>query len=230
MAAFQAALKAGVTMIELDVMLSRDRKMVVIHDETLERTTDGTGTVADFTLAELQRLDAGSWFDSKYSSQRIPELGEVLELVKGRAYVNIEIKSSAYESHHPSDAIEKQVVELLQQKKLQGVCIISSFDANILEQLALMQNPPAIAYISAKPADSKTVQMCTRLNTFSWHPDQRIVTQGQVNQMHAAGIKVFPYKVNSLENFTKMRRMKVDGVITNDPARAGVWSSTKMAA
>ena len=120
LAAFEAAIEAGAVMIELDVMLSRDRKVVVIHDATLDRTTNGKGSVADLTLAELKQLDAGSWFDAQFVGQQIPELSEVLDLVNGRAYVNIEIKSNAYETHHPPDAIEKQVVDWLRQKKTAG--------------------------------------------------------------------------------------------------------------
>ncbi len=228
--AFQAAIEAGAAMIELDVMLSRERKVVAIHDATLERTTNGHGSVADFTLAELKQLDAGSWFDSQYANQHIPELSEVLDLVNGRAYVNIEIKSNAYESHHPPDAIEKQVVELLRQKNLLDTGMISSFDVNILEQIASMKEAPAIAFISRKPTDKNTVKMCTRLNVFSWHPDQRIVTRNQVKQMHAAGLKVFPYNVDTLEVYLKMTGMNVDGVITNDPVSAGKWSIARKAA
>ena len=128
LAAFQGAIAAGATMLELDVMLSRDRKLVVIHDATLERTTNGRGKVADFAMTELKRLDAGSWYDEEFADQKLPQLSEVLDLVNDRAYVNIEIKSNAYESHHPPDAVEKQVVELLRQKKLLDSGMISSFD------------------------------------------------------------------------------------------------------
>ncbi len=227
---FEAAIKAGADMIELDVMLSRDRKVVVIHDAILARTTNGNGSVADFTLDELKQLDAGSWFDPHYSNQRIPELSEVLDLVNGRAYVNIEIKSNSYESHHPPDAIEKQIVDLMGQKNILDTGMISCFDVNILEQIAFMQNPPATAFISKKPAGKKTVHMCTRLNIFSWHPDHLIVTRNQVKQMHAAGIKVFPYNVNTFEDYSRMRDMQVDGVITNDPDLAADWSKTRKAA
>ena len=137
LAAFDAAIGAGAVMIELDVTLSRDRKVVVIHDATLDRTTDGNGAVADFTLAELKQLDAGSWFDAQFADQRLPELSEVLDLVNGRVSLNIEIKAHAYEPGHPTDAIEKQVVELVRQKNLLDSCMISSFEANILVQIAL---------------------------------------------------------------------------------------------
>ncbi|CAB1060547.1 Glycerophosphoryl diester phosphodiesterase (EC [Olavius sp. associated proteobacterium Delta 1] len=230
LAAFEAAVEAGADMIELDVTLSRDRKVVVIHDATLDRTTNGKGTVADFTLAELKQLDAGSWFGAQFTDQQIPELSEVLDLVNGRAYVNIEIKSNAYELFHPPDAIEKQVVDLLRQKNLLATSMISSFDVNILEQIAFMKNFPATAFISKKPANKNTVNMCTRLMVFSWHPDRRIVTRSQVKQMHAAGIKVFPYNVDVLADFAGMRDMQVDGIITNDPVQAGVWAYNQKAA
>jgi glycerophosphoryl diester phosphodiesterase len=188
------------------------------------------GTVADFTLAELKQLDAGSWFDTKFTDQQIPELSEVLDLVKDRAYVNIEIKSNAYEPGHPPDATEKQVVDLLRQKNRLATCMISSFDVNILEQIAFMKNPPATAFISKKPANQRTVHMCTRLKVFSWHPDHRIDTRNQVKKMHAAGIRVFPYNVDSFEDFARMRDLHVDGVITNDPELAVGWSKIKKAA
>jgi len=230
LAAFEAAIAAGAAMIELDVMLSRDRKLVVIHDATLERTTNGNGGVVDFTLAELKRLDAGSRFNAAFANQQLPALSEVLDLANGRVYVNIEIKSNAYESHHPPDAVEKQVVALLEQKRMMDAALVSSFEVKILEQIAGMQAAPAIAFISKDPADKNTVRMCTGLNVFSWHPDCKIVTPKQIKLMHTNGIRVFPYNVDMLQDYIRMRDMKVDGVITNDPALAAQWSGMKKAA
>ena len=155
--AFQAAMDAGVPMIELDVTLSRDRKLVVIHDETLERTTNGHGSVHDHTLEELKQLDAGSWFHSDFADERLPELGEVLDLVDGRVITNIEIKSNAYEPHHPADAIEKQVVDLVKQKKALDEVLISSFNVDILRQISEMANRPPQALISSDPVDDHTI-------------------------------------------------------------------------
>ena len=228
--AFQAAMDAGAQMIELDVTLSRDRRLLVIHDATLDRTTNGHGPVHDYTLEELKQLDAGSWFHADFTGERLPELGEVLDLAKGRVITNIEIKSNAYESHHPPDAIEKQVVALIKQKKLQDSALISSFNIDILSQIACLEDPPAIALISKSPADTRTVELCTRLNMFSWHPDHQVVKQRQVKKMHAAGIKVFPYNVDTFEDFAAMKKMKVDGVITDDPRMAGVWLANRKAA
>ncbi len=223
--AFQAAMDTGVPMIELDVMLSRDRKLVVIHDETLERTTNGHGSVHDHTLAELKQLDAGSWLHSDFARERLPELGEVLELVDGRVIINIEIKSNAYEPHHPTDAIEKQVVNLVKQKKALDTVLISSFMAEILSQVSDMADRPELALISSDPTDDQTIKFCHDINAFSWHPNHRIVTEDQVKKMHAAGLKVFPYTVDTFEDYSKVMGMNVDGVITSDPVSVKKWST-----
>ena len=230
LAAFQGAVAAGVPMIELDVMLSRDRKPVVIHDSSLERTTNGSGAVSDYTMEALKQLDAGSWFDAEFADQRLPELSEVLDLANGRAYVNIEIKADAYEQHHPPDAVEKQVVAMVRKKNLQDSVLLSSFEIDILVQIASMEDPPAIALISRTPASKRIVEICSHLKVFSWHPDHLIVTPHQVDMMHAAGLKVFPYNVDTFEDYTKVIDMKVEGVITDDPPATGKWSRLRNAA
>ena len=106
--AFEAAIGAGADMIELDVCLTKDRIPVVIHDQTLERTTDGHGLVSEFTLSELKKLDAGSWFSPKFKGESIPTLEEILLQIRGKISVNIEIKPESYESAGPADAIENR--------------------------------------------------------------------------------------------------------------------------
>ena len=217
LASFSAALDIGVKMIELDVMLTRDRKMVVIHDATLERTTDGNGQVSSYTLQELKELDAGSWFHPRFAGERLPALDEVLDLVRGRALLNIEIKSNAYEAHHPPDAIEKQVVERVRRKNALTSVLISSFERKILENVAAMEDAPAIALISKYPAEGDNVELCRRLKAFSWHPNCRELKYDQVKIMREEGINVFPYNVDSPGEYQRMIRMDVDGIITSDP-------------
>ena len=94
LAAFQLAIDQGADWFELDCYLSKDGEVIVIHDPTVDRTTDGTGAIADMTLEELKQLDAGSWFDPKFAGERLPTLDESLELAKGQVGVLIEIKNS----------------------------------------------------------------------------------------------------------------------------------------
>lgn len=216
--AFKAAIDCGVPMIELDVTLSRDRKLIVIHDDDLERTTNGHGPVNRYTLAELKKLDAGQWFHPRFAGERLPELAEVFDLAAGKTLINIEIKPGAYESHHPQDAVERQVVALAHRKGAFASILISSFDINILLQLASMAGAPALGVLSPYPANPDTVKMCRRLNALSWHPDQRILTPNQVEMMHAAGIRVLPYNASSTEEIARMKAMRVDGIFCDDPS------------
>ena len=204
-------------MIELDVMLSKDRKVVVIHDATLERTTNGYGPVNGYTVKELKALDAGSWFQPRFAGERMPTLEEVLDHVRERTMVNIEIKASAYEAHRPADAIERQVIELVAHDNLQASVLISSFEWKILDHIATMKDAPAIALLSRDPADRDNVELCVRLKAFSWHPNCRELQHEQVKKMHEAGICVFPYNVDSQKEYQRLIQMDVDGVITSDP-------------
>jgi len=228
--AFQAALDAGVTMIELDVTQTRDGKLVVMHDITLDRTTNGRGPVNGYFLKELKKLDAGSWFNPVFASQHVPELEEVLELVQGRALINIEIKPNPDNIPHPSDAIERQVVELVNRKNAHDAVLISSFDRAILEKIKLLANPPPLALISRDPADSSTLTFCRRLKIFSWHPNHAILSYEQVNLMHSAGIRVFPYNADTPEEVKRMFDLNVDGIISNDPLFVIDWLKHRKAA
>jgi glycerophosphoryl diester phosphodiesterase len=215
-AAFEGAMQAGCDMIELDVTLTRDRKVVVIHDDTLNRTTNGRGAVSKHTLAEIKQLDAGSWFNPLFSAERVPELGEVMQLTADRCLLNIEIKTSAFEADYPEDAIERQVVKLVKTSQAMDRVIISSFDRRILERIAAMDAPPAIALISDHGADQSVLAMLLALKAFSWHPRFKALTRDQVDRLHAAGLQIFPWTINTRSEAEKVLALGVDGLICNE--------------
>ena len=215
-AAFEGAMQAGCGMIELDVTLTRDRKVVVIHDDTLDRTTTGKGPVKGHTLAEIKALDAGSWFDARFAAVRVPELSEVMELTAGRCLLNIEIKESAFEADYPADAIEHQVVKLVKTSGGLDRVILSSFDKRILQRIAAMDAPPAIAYISDHGADWRVLEMLLAMKAFSWHPRFKVLTRDQVEMMHASGLKVFPWTINTRTEAEAVLALGVDGLICNE--------------
>jgi glycerophosphoryl diester phosphodiesterase len=216
LAAFEGAIQAGCDMIELDVTLTRDRRVVVIHDDTLDRTTTGKGPVRGRTLAGIKALDAGSWFDARFAAERVPELSEVMRLTAGRCMLNIEIKESAFEADNPADAIEHQVVQLVKTSGAADRVIISSFCRPILERIAGMHAPPAIAYISDHAADQSVLDMLLAMGAFSWHPRFAVLTHGQVDMLHAAGLRVFPWTINTREEAEKLIAWGVDGLICNE--------------
>jgi glycerophosphoryl diester phosphodiesterase len=216
LASFERAMQAGCDMIELDVTLTRDRKVVVIHDDTLDRTTNGKGPVSGHALEEIKALDAGSWFDARFAQERVPELSEVIKLTAGRCMLNIEIKESAFEAIYPVDAIEHQVVKLVKTSGAMDRVIISSFDTRILERIAAMDAPPAVAYISDHGADKSVLEMLLKMRAFSWHPRFKILTRAQVDMLHAAGLKVFPWTINTRKEAEKLLALGVDGLICNE--------------
>jgi glycerophosphoryl diester phosphodiesterase len=215
-ASFMGAMEAGCDMIELDVTLTHDRKVVVIHDDTLNRTTTGKGPVKDYSFEEIKQLDAGSWFDARFRSERVPELSEVLQLTAGRCLLNIEIKTSAFEADFPADAIEHQVVGLVKTSGAVGQVVISSFDQRILRRIAAQGSPPAIAYISSHGADQSVLEMLRAIQAFSWHPRFTVLNRGQVKMLHAAGLKIFPWTINTREEARKILDLGVDGLICNE--------------
>jgi glycerophosphoryl diester phosphodiesterase len=217
LAAFAAAFDAGARMVELDVTLTRDRRVVVLHDDTLDRTTDGCGQVRDFTLDELKQLDAGRWFTPRFAGERLPTLEEVLELCADRGMVNIEIKAGAFEVGRPADAIEEQILSAVAERGMGGRVLISSFETRFLARIADRANAPAVGVLTERRTGSDPLKLCKRLRAFSWHPDFRSVTSARVRAMHAAGIMVLPYTVNRPEDFRILLQMGVDGVFTDDP-------------
>jgi glycerophosphoryl diester phosphodiesterase len=216
LASFKGAMEAGCDMIELDVTLTQDRKVVVIHDDTLNRTTTGKGPVKDHSFEEIKQLDAGSWFDARFRAERVPELSEVLQVTAGRCLLNIEIKTSAFEADFPADAIEHQVVGLVKTGGAADRVIISSFDQRILRRIAALDAPPAIAYISSHGADQSVLEILRAIQAFSWHPRFTVLTRGQVKMLQAAGLKIFPWTINTREEARKILALGVDGLICNE--------------
>ncbi len=218
LAAFAAALEIEADAIELDITLTADRQLVVIHDETLDRTTNGSGLVRNHTLSELRQLDAGSWFDSRFSGERIPTLIEVLDLVQNRILLNVEIKPEAYESEHPADAIEQQLLCLLREKNLEHSVIISSFHHDLLQdmQSQFVQIARAALYDPIMgPLDPNSI--CETLGTVAFNPHHESLTPNQVTSLHESGHFVFPYTVNSPQRMQTLLEWGVDGLFTDDP-------------
>lgn len=217
LAAFNGAIDAGAHMIELDVCLSKDRHLVVIHDETVDRTTNGTGAVRALTLDQLIRLDAGSWFDPRFNKERLPTLAQVLDAVKGHLMVNIEIKPEAFEPDGPTDAVERQVLSLVREKNMLDEVLVSSFEWLMLENIRKLESGIALGLLSDVPADERLRHWYQRINAFSWHPDFRVLNQQQVESLHALGARVFPYAVDGRIDSRGMLAMGVDGLIVDDP-------------
>lgn len=205
LASFQKAIELGVDWVELDVY-AVDGELVVIHDETLERTTNGRGKITDYTLTELRQLDAGD-------GQKIPLLGEVFDLVEGRVGINVELKGPATAA---------PAVAFLQEKIKGGwptdKLLLSSFDHNQLLQAQLLDAAIARAplYYGRPPDFSFAVDV---LQAVAVNPFVQDVTPEMVNEAHQHGLMVWVYTVNEPSDIVRMRQFGVDGIFTNYPDR-----------
>ena len=127
--AFKLAMEEGADMLELDVRQTRDSQLVVIHDVTIDRTTDGSGRINDFTYDQLKRFDAGSWFQNgRFAQARIPLLQDVVDVLDSTTRLLIEIKEGSDES----PGIEQRVLECIEDNRLEARVIIKSFEDGIL--------------------------------------------------------------------------------------------------
>ncbi|MUK87387.1 glycerophosphodiester phosphodiesterase [Ornithinibacillus sp. L9] len=217
MAAFREAERVGADGIELDVHLTKDGKLAVIHDETVDRTTNGSGHVKDFSLTELQRLDAGSSFSKQFTGERIPELADVLSWVKEKnLLVNIELKNVFYLEY---PGLEEKVLAEVERFNVKGQTIISSFNHVGLNKVRELDQDIDIAILySAKLY--QPWQYAGSLGATSIHPHFYSITEDMIRTSERKGIPTRPYTINEVPLMEKLIKAGCTAIITDFPARA----------
>ena len=200
------ALELGADGIEVDVHFTAG-ELLVIHDETLERTTDGKGRVAAQTFAYLRSLDAGQ-------GERIPTLAEVCELVNRRAVINVELKGAGTAA--PVAALIAGYVH--GRGWSQENFLVSSFDHQQLETARSLLPDLRLGVLSLRPSRA-VAEFAGRLGAWSLHPHLRQVTAKLVNDAHRRGLKVIVFTVNTAEEIARCRELGVDGVFSDFPER-----------
>lgn len=227
LSAIGLALDIGVDMIEIDVRNTLDEQIVVIHDSTVDRTTDGTGLVHDYTLEELQKLDAGSWFgDAKYAGEKIPTLKEVLDFVDGRCKVLIEIKHMDHPHYH--DFAEKLIDVIREEENGYDWIILQSEEFEYLEAAHEYDNhvqtkklmisedsAPLIAFYIETKMHLGRAKEDDRMKALN--PEFHTLSTRRIFRMHARGFEVYTYAPNTREEMVKLLHMGVDGIITDYP-------------
>lgn len=213
MASFERAVELGADWIELDVHLTRDGRLAVIHDETLERTTTGSGLVKDHTLDELQQLDAGAWFDATFAGERIPSLEQVLRWAAARErVVDIEIKNAPVRY----DGIERAVVDALDRTGMSEQAIVISFDHPTVQRVKALDARVATGVLyAARPVDA--VALARQADADAILPHWAYVADEDVGVAHAAGIAVAPWVSSDPAVLRRLVAAGVDAIGTNHP-------------
>lgn len=179
---FKGALDLGVDAIELDVHVTKDDHVVVIHDEDAGRTTDGKGPVREMTLSELKKLDAGGWFGEEFAGERIPTLEEVMELVAGRIALAVEVKGPG----ETTDRLNAKLIPLV--TGYPGDVIVHSFDAEYLR--AFRRACPEIDTGYLCTASEKTLALAVEMGCTALHPAWQTVTGDLNRAIRDAGLKI----------------------------------------
>lgn len=200
---YQQALKYGAQMIELDVHETIDGELVCIHDPSVNRTTDGEGEIHRLTYKELLELDAGE-------GERIPLLEDVLKFAAGKIQVNIELKIIG---------VEKKVLKIAEQNRMLQDIMISSFFHGTLVTIRDLSDGTKTALLVDKQKD-ELARYALDLKANAINPDHQLVTPELVQEIHNAGLKVYPWTVNDSIIMKELFTIDVDGLITDYPDRA----------
>lgn len=203
--AFRKALRAGARWLELDVHLSADGELVVIHDETLQRTTNGSGRVSDFSLAQLRPLNAGR-------GERIPLLQEVLDLAQGKAAVNIELKGVG------TGAAVARFLQHRQRSEGQGKILASSlYEKELREAVELLPQLPLA--LVAEYLQQHHWELAEELDLWSLNLEKSCINKRLIDTARRNKRRVLVFTVNNVTELERLRKLGVDGIFTDYPER-----------
>lgn len=210
---FSRALEIGADAVEFDIHQSSDGKLVVMHDESLERTTNGSGLIRDTDSSSLKVLDAGSWYSPAFKGERMPTLEEALDFITPAAYALVEIK-------HGNDVypgIERNIAELMSLKKgSKNRTVFISFDPEILLNIREMDAELSTGLLTADPPD-EYIDVAQEFLVQCFFPKWERLRNESVGILHANGYSVHPWVMDREEDAVKVISMKPDSVSSNHP-------------
>lgn len=215
---FSQAIQKGADGVELDAKLTADGHVIVIHDATVDRTTNGNGKVSSFTLDAIRKLDAGTWFDARFAGTQVPLLEEVFETVGRDRLINIELTNY----NTPRDGLTQKVCELIKRRNNQEQIIFSSFFVSNLK-IAAQVLPSVPRGLLAMPG---LLGLWARSFGFMFgeyqalHPHISSVSREQIQRAHRIRRRVHVWTANSAEEVRRLKEWGADGIFTDDPAIA----------
>jgi glycerophosphoryl diester phosphodiesterase len=218
LAAFAGALEIGAAIVEFDVHLSRDGQVMVIHDPTVDRTTNGQGRVKDLRVEELRRLSAGypTRFGSTHAGERIPTLAEVLGLLRERAQAMIEIKTEAV-TDDAEGGIEAHVVEAVRHAGMEKDVALISFDRRALLRCRTLAPDVLRGHLFERGQPGEMLAGAREVSSELIMPEKRLLSDELRDRAHEAGIKVATWVVDEIEDLRQLMRFELYGLASNRP-------------
>ena len=215
-AAIREAIAIGADMAEIDVTLTADERVVVIHDETLQRTTNGSGNVADHSFDEIHSLDAGSWFAPQFVGEKVPTLGEVLDTTKGQILLNVEIKTEAVDR-----GISDKVAAAIKERGMIDQVVVSSFSPTALEQMHAVapEIRTAVLYNKELQRGQDPVEIVRGLGASAFNIRGSRLKAKMLRSCRENEIPVGIYTVDKPKKMKRWVKKGIDAIFTNHPDR-----------
>ena len=221
MASFECAQNMGAEFVECDIHLSRDKEVIVMHDERVERTTDGAGLIKDLTLAQIKRLDAGKWHSKKFKGEKVPTLKELLSWAKHKTSkhgyqmgVAVEIKNEPVRYLD----IAERLVEVLEETGMSQRVIVISFDHGIVKRVKIVDKRIATGILYNEPMEDP-IQRAFDMKAEAIFPRRHMITKELVRKAHAEGLAVATWTVNEPAEMKKIIACGIDAIASNFPDR-----------
>ncbi len=217
MAAFRRAVELGARFIETDLQITRDARVIAIHDFTLDRTTNGKGQVHLLPLDQIRALDAGAWFGDRetgaFSGERVPTLEEILGFAKEHDIIfYLEIKSG------PAWGVEHAVVAALRDQNASARVVILSFDPATLDSVHRLDSTMMTGFLCEHPSND-LVERTVRAGARQLVARGDLITPAVVEKAHHAGLQVVAWTINEADQMRRLIATGVDGIITDYPDR-----------
>jgi len=219
MAAFRLAVAAGADMIEFDVRMTRDFELVVHHDRSLGRTSNGSGRIWELTLADLRDIDAGSWHSRKFAGERIPTLRQVVDEIPVSVGLDIEVKTDG--DRRREAALPESVLLLVREARRETSVVVSSFDHKFLRRLHHLDPSLRLGALLVPVRDGfrSPAQIAKRTGATMFICSRTQLRARHIRDAREAGLAVAVYGVNTAAHLARASRAGVDAVITDHPAR-----------
>ena len=212
--AIRRAIEVGADMVEIDVTMTGDGHVILLHDETLDRTTDGLGAPTDMTLDEIRRLDAGSWFAPEYAGEGVPTLDEALATVKGRILINVEIKSEAV-----SHGVVPRVAAAIEEHGMIDQVVVSSFSPEALRLMKITDPTVVTASLFNKELHTgrDPLEIVQEVGSRGFNISAKRVTEAMIERCRTHGFPVAVYTVNEPGELRRLKDLGVNAVFTDHP-------------
>lgn len=224
MPAFTAALAAGAAWIETDVQPTADGALVLLHDDDVDRTTDGNGPVRSLPWREVAALDAGAWFGTEFAGTPVPLLEDLLAQITGGRRLLLEIKGE-----HTSSQLAR-LLATLDETHTSDRVLMQSFEIPVLKRLRSLR-PDEPLGVLVEEIDADPVARCRELGAVAYNPDyqQLLAHPDIVADLHAAGVALMPWTADEPADWAALTGLGVDGIITNRPADLLTWQAAQRA-